>query len=68
MFLRRDAEPDELAVPVAPADAEIEPTAGHDVDGRHLLSERTGLCHGSAGTPEPRRSVRVRIARQSRSP
>src|SRR6185437_16584753 len=39
-FLHGDAEADELVVAIALADAEIEPAAGQQVEGRRLLGEQ----------------------------
>jgi hypothetical protein len=45
-LVRGDAEPGELGVPVALADAQIQPTAGHEVVGRCLLGEQDGVVPG----------------------
>ncbi len=52
-FLDRHAEPGELVVAVALADAEIEPSAGEQIDGRGLLGEQNRIVprqhqHGGA--------------------
>ena len=63
-LLRRNAETLELAVAVALADAEVEPAAGDEVEGRGLLGEQDRVVPGQGhdGGPEPQRVVR--IARQ----
>ena len=62
-LFRRNLKALEFAVPVALADAEIEPTARRsDRASPPASASSTGLCHGSTITAVPSRSVVVRIA------
>ena len=45
-FLHRDAEAGEFVVAVAFADAEIQPAAGQQVDGRRLFGQQHGIVPG----------------------
>ena len=45
-FLHRDAEARELVVPVALADAEIEPAAGQQIEGCRLLGQQHRVVPG----------------------
>ena len=56
-LLRRDAEAGEFVVPVALADAEIEPAAGNQIERRRLLGEQHRVVPGQHdhGGAEPQR-------------
>jgi hypothetical protein len=45
-LLHGNAEPGELVVPVALADAEVEPAAGEQIDRRRLLGQQHGVVPG----------------------
>ncbi len=45
-FLDRQAEAGEFVVPIALADAEIEPAAGQQIDGRRLLGDQNRIVPG----------------------
>ena len=56
-LLRRDAEAGELVVPIALADAEIEPAAGNQIERRRLLGQQHRIVPGQHddGGAEPQR-------------
>ena len=63
-FLRRDLEALELVVPIALADAEIEPAAGNQIERRRLLGEQHRIVPGQHddGGAEPQRGCAHRRA------